>query len=56
MSGEHVGTTSGMSFTSGKSRIWPLSTPKNQGFGNMRKLPREGKYLGKNIVLNSICE
>jgi hypothetical protein len=43
MSGEHVGTTSGMIVTSGKSEIWPLATPKNQGFGKLIKLPREGK-------------
>jgi len=43
MSGEHVGTTSGMIVTSGKSGIWPLVAPKNQGFRNLRKLPREGK-------------
>jgi hypothetical protein len=43
MSGEHVGTTSGMIFTSGKSRIWPLETHENQGFRKLRKFPREGK-------------
>jgi hypothetical protein len=32
MSGEHVGATSGLIITSGKSRIWPLVAPKNQGF------------------------
>jgi hypothetical protein len=32
MSGEHVGTTSGMIIASGKSEIWPLAAPKNQGF------------------------
>jgi hypothetical protein len=32
MSGEHVGTTSGLIVTSGKSRIWPLAAPENQGF------------------------
>ena len=40
MSGEHVGTTSGMIITSGKSGIWPLVAPKNQGFENMWKFPR----------------
>jgi hypothetical protein len=29
MSGEHVGTTSGMIITSGKSVIWPLAAPEN---------------------------
>jgi hypothetical protein len=32
MSGEHVGTTSGLIITSGKSMIWPLEAPKNKGF------------------------
>jgi hypothetical protein len=40
MSGEHVGTTSGLIVTSGKSGIWPLLAPENQGFGKMRKFPR----------------
>ena len=52
MRGEHVGTTSGLIFTSGKSRIWPLATPKNQGFGKLRKFPREGKYLGKKMTFH----
>jgi hypothetical protein len=43
MSGEHVGTTSGMIVTSGKSRIWPLAAPENQGFGKLRKFPRGKK-------------
>ena len=37
MSGEHAGTTSGMIVTSGKSGIWPLAAPKNQGFRKLRK-------------------
>ena len=41
MSGEHVGTTPGLIFTSGKLVIWPLATPKNQGFRKMQKFPRE---------------
>jgi hypothetical protein len=49
MSGEHVGTTSGLIITSGKSDIWPLAAPENQGFRNLRKFPRGGKNLGKNI-------
>jgi hypothetical protein len=57
MSGEHVGTTFGLIFTSGKSRIWPLAAPENQGF---RKLENsQGKKdLGKKIFLliNNICE
>jgi hypothetical protein len=43
MSGEHVGTTSRLIVTSGKSDIWPLATPKNQGFRKLRKFPRKGK-------------
>jgi hypothetical protein len=35
MSGEHVGTTSGMIITSDKSVIWPLAAPENQGFRKM---------------------
>jgi hypothetical protein len=45
MSGQHVGTTLGLNVTSGKSRIWPLAAPENQGFGKLQKFPR-GKYLG----------
>jgi hypothetical protein len=29
MSGEHVGTTSGLIVTSGKSGIWPFEAPEN---------------------------
>jgi hypothetical protein len=32
MSGEHVGTTSGLIITSGKSMIWPMEAPENKGF------------------------
>jgi hypothetical protein len=46
MSGEHVGTTSGLIVTSGKSGIWPLAAPENQGFGKLRKFPRGEKDLG----------
>jgi hypothetical protein len=48
MSGEHVGTTSGMIITSGKSVIWPLVAPENQGFRKLQKFPREGKRPGQN--------
>jgi hypothetical protein len=48
MSGEHVGTTSRLIITSGKSVIWPLATPENQGFRKLRKFPREGKSPGQN--------
>jgi hypothetical protein len=34
MSGEHVGTTSGLIITSGKSMIWPLEALENKGFRN----------------------
>jgi hypothetical protein len=40
MSGEHVGTTSWLIITSGKSDIWPLAAPENQGFRKLRKFPR----------------
>jgi len=43
MSGEHVGTTSELIITSGKSDIWPLAAPENEGFRNLRKFPRGGK-------------
>jgi hypothetical protein len=57
MSGEHVGTTSGLIVTSGKSEIWPLEAPKNQGFRKLQNSQGREKDLGKNIVLiNSICE
>jgi hypothetical protein len=54
MSGEHVGTTPGLIFTSGKLVIWPLAAPENQGFRKLRKFPRKGKDLGKLQI--SICE
>jgi hypothetical protein len=37
ISGEHVGTTPGLIFTSGKLVIWPLAAPENQGFRKLRK-------------------
>ena len=37
MSGEHIGTISRMIVTSGKSGIWPLAAPENQGFRKLRK-------------------
>jgi hypothetical protein len=43
MSGDHVGTISGLIVTSGKSRIWPLEAPENQGFRKLQKFPSEGK-------------
>jgi hypothetical protein len=43
MRGEHVGTTSKLIFTSGKSVNWPLAAPGNQGFRKLRKFPKEGK-------------
>jgi hypothetical protein len=48
MSGEHVGTTPRLIVTSGKSVIWPLAAPENQGFRKLRKSPREGKRPGQN--------
>jgi hypothetical protein len=43
MSGEHIGINSGLIVTSGKSGIWPLAAPENQGFRKLRKLPMGGK-------------
>jgi hypothetical protein len=37
MSGEHVGTISGLIVITRKSQIWPLAAPENKGFGKMRK-------------------
>ena len=37
MSGEHVGTTSGMIITRRKSVIFPLTGLENQGFRELRK-------------------
>jgi hypothetical protein len=51
MSGEHVGTTSWLNVTSGKSRIWPLETLENQGFVNMQKFPR-GKRPRHKMLLH----
>jgi hypothetical protein len=48
MSGEQVGTTSRMIITSGKSEIWPLAAPENQGLRKLQKSPKEGKRPGKN--------
>jgi hypothetical protein len=47
MSGEHVGTTSGLIFTSGKSRIWPLVAPENKGFRNMENFQGGGERPGQ---------
>ena len=43
MSGEHIGSNSGLIVTSGKSGIWPLAAPKNYKFRRLWKFPREGK-------------
>jgi hypothetical protein len=43
MSGEQVGTTSGLIITSDKLDIWPLAALENQRFRKLRKFPREGK-------------
>jgi hypothetical protein len=55
MSGEHVGTTSRMIITSGKSEIWSLAAPENQGFIKSAKIPKGGKKTGAKLI-NSICE
>jgi hypothetical protein len=51
MSGEHVGTTSGLIITSGKSEIWPLVAPRNQRFRKMRKFPRGKERPRQNASL-----
>ena len=56
MSGEHVGTTSRLIITSGKSEIWPLTTPKNQGFRKLRKFPPKGGKKTWEKWIYSICE
>ena len=40
MSGEHVGSTSGLIITTGKLGIWPLAAHENQESGKLRKFPR----------------
>ena len=50
MSGEHVGNTSRLIVTSGKSDIWPLATPKNKGLRNLQKSPKEGKRPGQKLI------
>jgi hypothetical protein len=48
MSGEQVGTASGLMITSGKLGIWPLEAPEKYGLIKMRKNPqRRKKDLGK---------
>jgi hypothetical protein len=55
MSGEHVGTTSGLMITSGKSEIWPLATTEYQGLRKVAKIPKVRKRPRKKWI-NSICE
>jgi len=55
MSGEQVGTASGLTITSGKSEIWPLAAPKNQGLRKAAKIPKGGKRPGQKWI-NCICE
>ena len=55
MSGEHVGTTSGLIITSGKSEIWPLATPEYQGLRKVAKIPKVRKRPRKKWI-NSICK
>jgi hypothetical protein len=56
MSGEQVGTASGLMITSGKSDIWPLAAPENQGLRKTVKIPKRGKRPGQKKWINSICE
>jgi hypothetical protein len=55
MSGEQVGTAPGLMITSGKSNIWPLVAPENQGLRKATKIPKGGKRPGQKWI-NSICE
>jgi hypothetical protein len=56
-SGEDVGTTPGMIVTSEDSSISPWEAPENQGFGKLRKFPREGKRpRQKRLWIYGICE
>jgi hypothetical protein len=55
MSGEQVGTTSGLMITIGKSEIWPLATTENQGLRKAAKIPKVRKRPRKKWI-NSICE
>jgi hypothetical protein len=55
MSGEQVGTAPGMMITSGKSEIWPLAAPENQGLRKATKIPKGGKRPGKKWI-NRICK
>jgi hypothetical protein len=41
MSGGQIGTAFGLIITSGKSEIWPLAAPENQGLKKLRKSPKE---------------
>jgi hypothetical protein len=43
MSGEHVGTTPRMIFTSGKLVIWPLAALENQDLGSCENSQGRGK-------------
>jgi hypothetical protein len=57
MSGEHVGTTSRLIVTSGKSWIWPLVALKIRHLESCKNSQGRERDLGKNIVLiNNICE
>jgi hypothetical protein len=51
MSGEQVGTASGLMITSGKSEIWPLAAPENQGLRKAVKIPKGGKRPGQKIYI-----
>ena len=51
MSGEHVGTTSGLIVTSGKSIIWPLEALEKSGIWKYAKIPK-GKKTQAFLVLD----
>jgi hypothetical protein len=55
MSGEQVGTASGIMIKSGKLGIWPLAAPENQGLRKLQKNPKGGKKTWAKLT-NSLCE
>ena len=56
MSGEHIGINSGLIVTSGKSVIWPMAAPENQGFRKLRKSATKGGKKTREKLINNICE
>jgi hypothetical protein len=50
MSGEHIEINSRLIVTSGKSLIWPIAAPENQGFRRLRKDPKRGKKSWAKLI------